>query len=86
MSYVFMNIQILSHKAFGLISSYLLRSQVLGGVRCLLSLPILFIFTYTPAYPNKANYSEVLPMYLHTRRPVPSTDQAIPSCFYFRIS
>ena len=24
--------------------------------------------------------------YLLTRRPVPSTDQAIPSCFYFRIS
>ena len=24
--------------------------------------------------------------YIHTRRPVPSTDQANPSCFYFRIS
>ena len=24
--------------------------------------------------------------YLHTRCPVPSTDQALPSCFYFRIS
>ena len=24
--------------------------------------------------------------YICSRRPVPSTDQAIPSCFYFRIS
>ena len=24
--------------------------------------------------------------YVHTRRPVPSTDQALPNCFYFRIS
>ena len=26
------------------------------------------------------------PKNIHIRRPVPSTDQALPSCFYFRIS
>ena len=33
----------------------------------------------------QAFYEQVL-SYIHIRRPVPSTDQALPSCFYFRIS
>ena len=31
-------------------------------------------------------YQQSISTYISTRPPVPSTDQAIPSCFYFRIS
>ena len=42
--------------------------------------------------PNGKGFSQQKPLFLHIykwlyfRRPVPSTDQALPSCFYFRIS
>ena len=41
---------------------------------------------YNGLYPVSFFYLSKKELALSTRRPVPSTDQAIPSCFYFRIS
>ena len=37
-------------------------------------------------YIGSPTLSYFIKTFLHIRRPVPSTDQALPSCFYFRIS
>ena len=45
------------------------------------------LFYYIQSCPfQKIIYFKIPTEYMCIRRPVPSTDQAIPSCFYFRIS
>ena len=58
----------------GWFASLLAKYICLRGSLCLWKIPLIIKSIRT------------INMYLGSRRPVPSTDQAIPSCFYFRIS
>ena len=49
-------------------------------------LPKLITFGPDPFWTDKNCFGQIEGQGIHIRRPVPSTDQAIPSCFYFRIS
>ena len=76
----FKDVQMMLKRFFDISTGFRFPKVLCGSVP---SIPVLSC----PWLDTRLYYKlHFLSKYISTRRPVPSTDQAIPSCFYFRIS